>query len=244
VLIEIARKKGNYLPDLSFGTHFFQDLVEARIRYLPLYPDDDGIAFNEHFLMKSPNILAEALPEYASLADTVRLIDVPKTTNGLILRVLMNADLDEAVGILSTPKLEVDLVDTKKEQEALHPDNFWRWRMRMSEQMAVDFDPDRFGVKGMYVFGSTKNGTAGPGSDIDILVHFDGTSSQRDQLNLWLEGWSLCLAEMNFQQTGYRSNGLLDVHIVTDVDIANKSSYAVKINAITDAARPLPLRKK
>ncbi len=42
VLIEIARKKGNYVPDLSFGTHFFQDLVEAAIRYLPLYPDDPG----------------------------------------------------------------------------------------------------------------------------------------------------------------------------------------------------------
>ena len=29
MLIEIARKTGDYLPDLSFGTHFFQDLVEA-----------------------------------------------------------------------------------------------------------------------------------------------------------------------------------------------------------------------
>ncbi|HEY5124760.1 MAG TPA: PEP/pyruvate-binding domain-containing protein, partial [Ignavibacteria bacterium] len=43
VLIEVARKKGNYLPDLSFGTHFFQDLVESSIRYIPLYPDDEGI---------------------------------------------------------------------------------------------------------------------------------------------------------------------------------------------------------
>ena len=42
MLIEIARKKGNYVPDLSFGTHFFQDLVESSIRYLPLYPDDPG----------------------------------------------------------------------------------------------------------------------------------------------------------------------------------------------------------
>ena len=37
-------RKGNYLPDLSFGTHFFQDLVEAEIRYLPLYPDEHGTA--------------------------------------------------------------------------------------------------------------------------------------------------------------------------------------------------------
>ena len=47
MLIEVARQKGNYLPDLSFGTHFFQDLVEASIRYLPLYPDDPEIAFQE-----------------------------------------------------------------------------------------------------------------------------------------------------------------------------------------------------
>ena len=43
MLIEVARKRGNYVPDLSFGTHFFQDLVEASIRYLPLFPDDPEI---------------------------------------------------------------------------------------------------------------------------------------------------------------------------------------------------------
>jgi hypothetical protein len=35
VLIEIARQRGEYVPDLSFGTHFFQDLVESWIRFLP-----------------------------------------------------------------------------------------------------------------------------------------------------------------------------------------------------------------
>ncbi|MBU8932679.1 MAG: PEP/pyruvate-binding domain-containing protein [candidate division Zixibacteria bacterium] len=102
-LIEIARQKGNYVPDLSFGTHFFQDLVEADIRYIPLYPDDDGIAFNEDFLLGQRNILPEVLPKYASLADTIRLIDVPKSTDGQILKVLLNAELGEAVGILTEP---------------------------------------------------------------------------------------------------------------------------------------------
>jgi pyruvate,water dikinase len=36
-------------------------------------------------------------------------------------------------------------------------------------------------------------------------------------------------------------DGLLDVHIITDEDIAKKSSYAAKIDAVTDAAKPLPL---
>jgi hypothetical protein len=48
---------------------------------------------------------------------------------------------------------------------------------------------------------------------------------------------------MNFHKTGYRSGGLLDAHIVTDEDIANKTSYAIKIGAVTDAARPLRLKE-
>jgi hypothetical protein len=35
---------------------------------------------------------------------------------------------------------------------------------------------------------------------------------------------------------------LLDVHLVSDEDIARKSSFAVKIGAVTDSARPLPLQ--
>ena len=65
VLIEIARKKGNYVPELSFGTHFFQDLVESSIRYLPLYPDDPGIVFNETFLSALAEHLPDMLPEFA-----------------------------------------------------------------------------------------------------------------------------------------------------------------------------------
>ena len=63
MLLEVARKKGSYLPDVSFGTHFFQDLVEAEITYLPLYPDEDGVIWNEEFLNRAPNSLAESCPD-------------------------------------------------------------------------------------------------------------------------------------------------------------------------------------
>jgi predicted nucleotidyltransferase len=102
--------------------------------------------------------------------------------------------------------------------------------------------PGRFGVQAMFVIGSTKNATAGPQSDIDLLVHFRGTEKQREDLMTWMEGWSLSLDEMNFQKTGLRSGGILDVHMVTDEDIAKRTSYAVKIDAVTDAARPLLLK--
>ena len=58
---------------------------------------------------------------------------------------------------------------------------------------------------------------------------------------MWLDGWSRSLAEVNFLRTGYQSDGLLDVHIVTDADIEKQTSYAAKIGAVTDAARPLTL---
>ena len=107
VLIEVARKKGNYLPDLSFGTHFFQDLVESAIRYIPLYPDDDGIVFDDNFLMNSDNMLSTLLPEYSHLSNTIRVIDVPKVTDGMILSIAMNADIDKAVGFLKASELNV-----------------------------------------------------------------------------------------------------------------------------------------
>jgi len=244
VLIEIARQKGNYTPDLSFGTHFFQDLVEARIRYLPLYPDEEGNVFNETFLRCAPNILPDILPEDAWLADTIKVIDVTKAADGLVLRVLMNADLDEAVGMLADPATEVlESLDSYSARIPVSGEH-WRWRIRMAEYIAMELDAEKFGVKSLYVFGSTKNYNAGPGSDIDLLVHFTGTKEQESLLMTWFDAWSKCLDEMNYVRTGYRSDGLLDVHLVTDEDIENKTSYAVKIGAITDAAKELRIRKE
>lgn len=241
VLIEIARKKGNYLPDLSFGTHFFQDLVEASIRYLPLYPDDEGIIFNERFLKKSHNILPDILPDYSFLYDTVHVIDVPKSTDGMILKIFMNADLDEALGMLSIPRSVGEVSEEKEAYVEQQSEEYWRWRLYMAERVAANLDPSKFSVRAMYVFGSAKNAMAGPGSDIDLLVHFSGSEEQKRELLAWLHGWSYCLSELNFLRTGYKTDGLLDIHIVTDEDIARKSSYAVKIGAVTDAARPLVL---
>jgi predicted nucleotidyltransferase len=97
-------------------------------------------------------------------------------------------------------------------------------------------------VKDIYVFGSVKNANAGPASDIDLLIHFNGNKQQKEKLLAWLEGWSLCLDHFNYLKTGYRTGGLLDVHIITDKDIENNDSYALKIGAVTDAAKKLDIK--
>ncbi|MBN1938247.1 MAG: PEP/pyruvate-binding domain-containing protein, partial [Candidatus Aminicenantes bacterium] len=103
MLIEVARKVGDYVPDLSFGTHFFQDLVESRIRYLALYPDDHNVIFAHDFFRKSANALTRYLPEYAYLASVLRVIDVPEITGGLAVRVIMDGDRETALGFLYDP---------------------------------------------------------------------------------------------------------------------------------------------
>jgi len=101
LLVEVASRQEGSMPELSFGTHFFQDLVEASIRYLPLYPDDDGAVLNRAFLDAAPNQLAALVPEFAHLERAIRVIDVPAATGGQVLKVVMNADVQEAVGFLS-----------------------------------------------------------------------------------------------------------------------------------------------
>lgn len=242
MLIEIAKKKGNYVPDLSFGTHFFQDLVEASIRYLPLYPDDPGIIFNYNYLLGGYNILPDILPEYENISNVLRVIDVPKHTKGMVLRVLMNADLDEAIAYLSSDSRS-ESSSSSEVQFEIPSEDHWRWRFRMTERIAAAIDPEKYGVKGFYIIGSTKNATAGPNSDIDIIVHIEGDSEKEKILMSWLDGWGKCLSEMNYLKTGYKIDPMLDVHLITDEDVKNKTSFAVKIGAITDAARELPLKQ-
>jgi predicted nucleotidyltransferase len=173
----------------------------------------------------------------------VHVIDVSKATEGLVLQVLMNADLDEAVGYFAPSATTQDAAPERRQDPPAITEDHWRWRLRMAEHIAAEADPVRFGIKGMYVFGSTKNATAGPGSDIDLIVHVEANEDMRQKLELWLEGWSLCLSEINYLRTGYRTEGLLDVKIVGDEDFKNHSSVASKIGAITDPARALPLRR-
>jgi len=239
-LIEVAKNKSGYVPELSFGTHFFQDLVEANIRVLPLYPDNKGIIFNEKYLTKSKNILKTIFPEYERFVDVVRVIDVPATSDGYNMSICMNAELSQAIGFLTPHKIKIPRQQSVVEYEDYTGDDkAWRWRYHMAELLASRIDAERFGVKGFYLFGSTSTGTAGPGSDIDIIIHFDGNENQRKNLENWLEGWSMSLAEINYMNTGYRMEKMLDVHIITDEDIKNRDSFAIKINHPVDPAIPL-----
>lgn len=88
----------------------------------------------------------------------------------------------------------------------------WRWRDTYTNALASSLDQKRFGVRSLYLGGSTENGQASHGSDIDLYVHFEGSEQQREALACWFDGWSRCLAEFAQQQTGYPfPDGVLNV---------------------------------
>ncbi|RLC67604.1 MAG: hypothetical protein DRI48_01865, partial [Chloroflexi bacterium] len=103
-LIEIAQSPTDDTLEVSYGTHFFQDLVESRIYPLPLYPNAPGAIFNRAFFDEAPNVLGELLPGDAQYAPYVKVIDVPAATGGRYLELVMDNERDEALAYLKRPR--------------------------------------------------------------------------------------------------------------------------------------------
>ncbi|MBN2456815.1 MAG: PEP/pyruvate-binding domain-containing protein [Sedimentisphaerales bacterium] len=76
VLAEIAYEGGNLMPELSFGTHFFQDLVESDIFYVALFPQKESVVFNKDKLAEMPNLLTDFFPEERKYEDVVKVYDL------------------------------------------------------------------------------------------------------------------------------------------------------------------------
>ena len=62
-LVEIASHEAGIVPELSYGTHFFQDLVENNTFYVALAVEQSGCRLEADYVNELPNVLAELLPE-------------------------------------------------------------------------------------------------------------------------------------------------------------------------------------
>ncbi|HWQ75644.1 MAG TPA: PEP/pyruvate-binding domain-containing protein [Syntrophomonas sp.] len=76
VLVEVAREEEGLMPELSFGTHFFQDLVETRIFYGALFPMREEVIFNPGLLEEFNNQFAAWLPEYEKWQEVIKVYDI------------------------------------------------------------------------------------------------------------------------------------------------------------------------
>jgi pyruvate, water dikinase len=101
VLIEIGVAQDGHMPELSYGTHFYQDLVESGIHSLPLRLGTGEDFMDWEFFRESPNMLAHLSPQDEALSDYLRVIDVAAVTNNRRLNILMDGANDDAVGFLA-----------------------------------------------------------------------------------------------------------------------------------------------
>ncbi len=100
VLVELSEKQGGFSSDVSYGTHFYLDLIEANIFPLSIFLDDAGTEFNHAFIVNAKNQLNKLLPDYGELADVIRVVDLETETPGKRLSIYMSLRKGRSMGVL------------------------------------------------------------------------------------------------------------------------------------------------
>jgi len=62
------------VPDVSLGTHFFNDLVELNMLYLAVSPGRAGHRLKETLILSRPNRLTQLIPEAARWSGVLHVI--------------------------------------------------------------------------------------------------------------------------------------------------------------------------
>jgi pyruvate,water dikinase len=101
VLVEVAREEAGQMPEVSYGTHFFLDLVESETIYLAIYPADEGATFNRRFFEQAPSVLCDLVPGVEELEGLVRVIDVCAVTSGQYAQVVADPNSQQAICFLA-----------------------------------------------------------------------------------------------------------------------------------------------
>jgi hypothetical protein len=78
VLCEIPEMHPGLVPDVSLGTHFFNDIVELDMLYMAVDPRAPGGALNGALLSAALNSLTAIVPDAAAMSEVVRVVEVPR----------------------------------------------------------------------------------------------------------------------------------------------------------------------
>jgi len=79
VLCEYSSKKEGFMPELSYGSHFFQDIVESEIFYVAIFDGYQDVVFNPDCILQEENLLTSFLPASGQFENVIHIAD----TNGM-----------------------------------------------------------------------------------------------------------------------------------------------------------------
>lgn len=86
VVCEVVAMHERLIPDVSLGTHFFNDLVEHDMLYLAYFPKKAGNSIDDGWFRGSPSRLLDLEPGATALAEVVRVIDCSGAGGAVWLR--------------------------------------------------------------------------------------------------------------------------------------------------------------
>jgi hypothetical protein len=97
ILCEIVTMSENLTPDMSLGTHFFNELVETDLLYIAISPDDGEAFLNREFFEESPNKFPLLLPDSAKWSEVIKVIDASDLAEVKLIRMNANTLNQKAV---------------------------------------------------------------------------------------------------------------------------------------------------
>jgi hypothetical protein len=84
IICEVVAMHERLIPDVSLGTHFFNDLVEHEMLYLAYFPKKGGNFLDDEWFRTAPSRLRELEPDATGLENVVRVIDCGGTASPAI----------------------------------------------------------------------------------------------------------------------------------------------------------------
>lgn len=100
-LVELSGESVGTSPEPSFGTHFFQDLMEAHIYPLAVFLDDRDVFFNQDFFYETPNKVLKFISIDKRLTRALRLLAVKDYRPGHHMDLVMDGQKGRAVAYLA-----------------------------------------------------------------------------------------------------------------------------------------------
>ncbi len=73
VICEYSSEKAGFMPELSYGSHFFQDIVEAGIFYVAIFDGHKDVIFNPNRILKEENMISSLLPQGNQFSDVIHI---------------------------------------------------------------------------------------------------------------------------------------------------------------------------
>jgi hypothetical protein len=73
VIVETSSVEAGFMTELSYGSHFFQDLVESGIFYAALFDGQPDVAYDPQHVLRLDNALSELSPQSAALSDVIHI---------------------------------------------------------------------------------------------------------------------------------------------------------------------------